>query len=261
MMAAIEKMIDSVGTSLSSSEQIARKLLDDAKKAKDNERKSLAVQRQEIYDNYLNKHITTALQKRFAKENYQRLKPWVADDYNLLKRIVDDTSLVYHEPAERYTDGSTNSAYQELLGTMSMDDNMSEGEKLLSIHDILFFMPVVSGDGPSIDLIQPGIVNVATNPHDPRTIQAMTYEVNAQDIRGSTKKFFQYWDESNEFVIDEDGHRVSNPENPDGANRYGVIPIVTGRTGVNRVGEFWPVLASYDLVSATILVGDRKSVV
>jgi len=92
---------------------------------------------------------------------------------NALKRIINELSTVYAEPAIRTVDGgpANATAYQAVLDEVQMDEQMLQLSRMLNLHRALLVQFRVSqhADGtraPTIDVITPANARAVMHPND-----------------------------------------------------------------------------------------------
>ena len=126
---------------------------------------------------YMNGVIDTL----FADPDVRRLRKAVvpfARFNNALKRIVNEMSTVYAEPARRIVedaDGPNGERYRALLELICMDERMVEVSRLLNLHRALLVgfrvrqLPNGSRE-PVLDIATPANVRAVTHPNDPALV-------------------------------------------------------------------------------------------
>lgn len=119
---------------------------------------------------YMRQVIDSVFQDQLVRE---LRKKWVehARFSNTIKRVINELSTVYVEPATRLVSNATNATYQSLLAAVSMDEVMLQMSRLLNLHRALLvgFRVRAMPDGerePIIDIVTPAAFRVVLHPND-----------------------------------------------------------------------------------------------
>jgi len=131
--------------------------------------------RDELYRDGGIMHMTAFIDSVFLDKTVRELrKKWIryARFNNAIKRIVNELSTVYSEPARRMvSDADGNERYLQILKLVRMDERMIEVSRLVNLHRALLvgFRIRVKPDGtrePVIDVATPSNVRAVMHPND-----------------------------------------------------------------------------------------------
>jgi len=187
-------------------------------------------------------------------------KKWVkhARFSNVVKRIVNELSTVYAEPAVRSVGGSTDNQarYAALVDELQFDDAMEHANRMANLHQAVLVGPRVrvepSGERTVVlDFATPAVVRAVVNPAD--TSQVIGWMVRSDTAwqRGLLRPVaWQLW--TDHEVIDLDAAMV--PVGPDRVHGLGVnrwVPLCMSPVPVPR---FWPGEQGEDLIAAAVSI-------
>lgn len=261
----LDKILHSLGAdmlspSISDSQQVAKEMMRQYENGLCYTRKADARRRQNHFDGDFKKHILAKLRKQYAPENYQRLQKMEDISNNIVRRILNRTSLVYQNAAVREIEQG-NEAYQDFLQEFNLDSPMALALKLARLHGVVGVRVAVRGGKPDFDFLHAGNCEVATLPDNPYSPVALLYELGAyhlhkdydsDEVSSREKKYYQYFDNNNAYVVDSDGHINHNEQDEELSteNTYGEIPVIWIRSELCTDATFWPKNPSSDLVDA-----------
>jgi len=205
-----------------------------------------------------------------------RLK-WVehARFNNVSKRIVNELSTVYSEPARRLvgeidsdTDAldnadstaaepdSDNERYQDLLEAVRMDERMVEVNRLLNLHRALLVGFRVrqkpNGDRePVIDIATPANVRAIVHPNDPTEVLGWLIRVHYRTARpGLRVPAWVLWTDHESAQFTEDFTFVDGSYQEHGLGVCPWVPVTLGPP----VPGFWPGEEGEDLTAAHLTI-------
>lgn len=202
-----------------------------------------------IADIFVDKEIIERRQK-FAK--YARFN-------NALKRVVNELSTVYTDPAIRTVEGDeNNAAYQAVLEAISMDEHMLQVNRLFNLHRALLVRPRVrvrpDGDRePVIDIATPAIVRAVLHPLDSTQVIGWLIRFYQRAGRGASAQRVPEWELwTDHEVVQLDGDMQPIPSTYR-LHGIGVNPWVS-ITRHPALPGFWPGEEGEDLVAAHISI-------
>jgi len=166
---------------------------------------------------------------------------------NFTKRIIDRTSLVYMVPPIREV---ANETYPDYLA--NKDTKLQRFEKMINLLDGVGIKPTWRGK-LEYDLLYDYELEFYED--DPLKIKALHYPLSINgSVMDTTPVKYAYWDNENTFIYDKNGKIYTDPQNPDGVNPYGIIPVVFGfREGI-------PEFNFYDTYIAKDLIATNESI-
>lgn len=233
--------------------------------------------RDELYRDGGIGHMKTVIERLFRDPKVRELRQAVvpyARFNNVIKRIVNEMSTVYSEPARRsvgeeestveeivtdealadIADGKrpatpNNDAYQRVLEEVRMDERAVEIGRLLNLHRALLvgFRVRVKPNGerqPVIDIATPANVRVVTHPNDESLVIGWLIKCSHRTARASDDvPTWVLWTD-HEVVQLRDSMTVISYE----VHGLGVCPWVPVTLGPSAAG-FWPGCEGEDLVA------------
>jgi hypothetical protein len=187
----------------------------------------------------------------------EKRKKWAryARFNNALKRIVNELSTVYAEPALRSVDG--NERYQALLERLQIDEQSQEWNRLYNLHKVLLvgFRVRVAPDEsrePVLDIITPATWRVVLHPNDNRVVIGHLIRADFRSIRSSwiRKPCWTLWTDYERVLLDDQFQVI---EGSYVAHGLGVCPYVMLRRSVTVPG-FWPGEEGEDLAAGQVAI-------
>lgn len=244
--------------------------------------------RDQLYRDGGVRHMEGVIDKLFKDPDVQRLRKEVvpfARFNNVIKRIVNEMSTVYSEPALRVvgetqatidkvlaeTDAAAasdtdeiptaetpnNDKYQALLDAVCMDERMVEVGRLLNLHRALLvgFRVRQHPDGtrePTVDIATPANVRAIVHPNDASLVIGWLVRTAHKSARGASIDVpcWTLWTDYEAVSLREDMSTIPNTWAPHG---LGVCPWVPVSLGPPSSG-FWPGEDGEDLVAGAVTV-------
>lgn len=191
-------------------------------------------------------------------ETKRKRKKWIrwSRFSNPLKRVVNEMSTVYADPAKRsVTDPASNVRYQALLAAVSMDERMFHVSRLLNLHRALLvrFRVRVLPDGsrePLVEWATPSNVRAVLHPNDTSLVIGWLVRASFQTARPSTVDVpaWTLWTDHECMHLRSDMQPIveSYKEHGFGLNPWVPISLSPPESG------FWPGESGEDLVSAAV---------
>lgn len=244
---------------------IVEMMLEKAKDGLTAARKKNVIERLNIYNDYFKDIIKTEVDLQFSEKTRANIKQMIDDSNNLLKRIVNDISVVYQESAQRsyQVNGKDDGRYLDLISKMPLDLITQEVNRLTNLCNETLIYIVPRNGRIDYDILTPDYVEVYQDEDDPTKPVAIIFTQSYVDTKGKTKIYYIYFDVfGNHFKFDEDHNPVRIPDNPEGINPYQdperrdrtVLPFVIFHKKFPRT-QIWEDTSGQDLVSATKQIG------
>jgi hypothetical protein len=174
---------------------------------------------------------------------------------NPLKRIVNEISTVYAEPAERHI-ANGDDVYQRVLELIRMDEQMLQGSRLLSLHRAILMAPRVRvrPDGsrePVIDHATPGNARAVTHPNDPCMVVGWLIRAATKPARLAIDlPAWTLWTDHERVQLRQDMSPILSTYLVHGLGVNPWVPVSLGPP----IAGFWPGQEGEDLVSAHVAI-------
>jgi hypothetical protein len=195
-----------------------------------------------------------------VKESRKAWAKWARFN-NVTKRIVNELSSVYTEPATRsVSDPSSNAAYQLVLGLANMPAAARRTNRQLNLHRALFVWPVVTtrdGGKPPLIRLEPlsaSNCRLITHPNDHTLIVAVAIRIRPRTAyvsEGEAVPAWMIWSAAEWFMTTDDWRVVANTWK---THSYGRIPGVFVSLDPPSSDSPWPGCAGDDLVAADMAI-------
>ncbi len=240
-------------------EEVGAYLREHCDRLEDRDRERRHRRRDDFYTDGGVKHIEAVIDDVFMDDEVKALrKKWApyARFNNGLKRVVNEVSTVYAEPARRQVkDEANNAKYQELLELLDFDVLAQHINRLYNLHRVIFVGPRVRllPDGtrePVIDVATPTNMRVVPHPNDEARVVGYLLRLSLRSVRSDQSRppAWVLWTD-HEWVFCDD--RLQPIQSSVTQHALGVcrwVPIVRS---VGRPG-FWPGEEGEDLVAAHV---------
>jgi len=201
----------------------------------------------------------------FQDEDVRKLrKAWVrhARFSNSLKRIVNEGSTVYAEPAARTVGGGeTNEAkYAELMESALIDEVFDYANRMLNLHRAILIGPRVRVDGDPAegnrslvyDVVTPDNVIAVVDPNDATRVIAWGVRVAYRSARAAwtAEPAWCLWNDHESWLLDKNLDPIGAPTPHD----FGVNPWIGVTYHAEAIAGFWPGEEGEDLVAAQVAI-------
>lgn len=249
----------------------------------DNDRQQAAEDKLSIYKDDYETIIKEKMAELFHKKNYDTMKFHVNQSQNILKRVINEVSSIYKEPAVRTT---KDKRYQEILDSYEFDVFMKRVNRYTNLLNESLIRVGVRFGKLAFDIITPANCSVIQDVLDPTIPFAFYYSVSRANTVIGKKDIvnYYYWDvlgnayllnanwQIIQVIYDVRGEGVKGQEDekikvspyvdesvvrakgdPDKSKRY-LLPLVT----VHRQfpdSDFWDETSGQDLYNSTVLTG------
>lgn len=168
----------------------------------------------------------------------------------LTEAVIDGLSKLYKCPPKRtlinkqgIEDQGATEIYSKLTEYKNIDmkviDRYTRLTKTILVHPWWR-----EGEGMKYRIFTPDLCDVDQDRLNPQQANIVVYRSSKPDTdpsltEGDYEDYFIYWDRDNTYMINEEGFRVENPENPNGKNPYGILPFTTFRDKRVIGNLFW----------------------
>jgi hypothetical protein len=214
--------------------------------------------RDELYRDGGVDHMKATLEKIFRDPKVRKLRQdtvELARFNNPLKRVVNEISTVYAEPAERHV-GGDDEKYQRVLELVRMDEMMFQGSRLLNLHRAILMAPRVreKPDGsrePVLDIATPANVRAVLHPNDPCMVVGWLIRASAKPAtQQDNMPAWTLWTDYERLQVREDMSPIVDSYLVHG---LGVNPWCAVSLGPPMAG-YWPGEEGEDLVAAHVSI-------
>lgn len=250
-------------------DEVGRYLADHCNQPADIQRNRRHTLRDELFHDGGDQYMTELVHQQFKDPQVRDLRkafvPY-AKFNNALKRIVNELSTVYAEPAKRRV-GKDNDKYQKALDAIAMDEQMLQASRLLNLHRALLIGPRVRlrPDGkrePLIQIATPSIVRAVLHPNDStevvgwmirtdfRTKGILSPPATQAGTPTPDRPAWTLWTDVESMFLREDMTVIGSSYK---THPLGVIPWVPVSLEPPCPG-FWPGMEGEDLVAAHIAI-------
>lgn len=237
--------------------------------------------RDELYRDGGDQHMSTLIDSVFTDQTVRELrKKWIpyAKFNNATKRVVNELSTVYAEPARRQVgtemphasevaaEGEPASApaapppdnerYQKLLEQVHIDERMIEVGRLLNLHRALLvgFRVRQKPDGfrePTLDVATPANVRAILHPNDDSLVVGWLIKCEHRTARMQTERAaWTLWTDHESVKLTESFRVIGDSYQEHGLGVCPWVPVALGAP----VAGFWPGFEGEDLISAHVSI-------
>jgi len=241
--------------------EFGRYLAETADTKDDKDREARHMRRDDIYSDGGVEHLEALIEAVFKDPRVRQLrKEWAPYTRfnNALKRIINEISTLYAEPAQRRVNGDeNNAAYRSLLERLQFDAVAQQINRLFNLHRVLLvgFRVRRRPDDtrePVVDVVTPRSFRVVVHPNDATMVLGYLIRTSTRAARGRGGKepAWVFWGEHEcgQFTAE-----FSPIEGTWKDHGFGVCPYVHIARGVGRTG-FWPGEEGEDLVAAAVAI-------
>lgn len=214
--------------------------------------------RDELYRDGGVQHMYTVIERLFQDPDVRKRRQAVvplARFNNALKRIVNEMSTVYSEPAKRVV-ASGDENYQTLLERIRMDERMVEVSRLLNLHRALLvgFRVRQKPDGtrePVLDIATPANVRAVMHPNDDSLVVGWLIRNCHKTARKQLNApAWTLWTDHESAYLRDDLSVIGDTWQE---HKLGVCPWVPVTLGPPGSG-FWPGAEGEDMVAGHVTI-------
>lgn len=253
-------------------DKLIQESIERAKIENESARKKDVSKRVSFYRDDFKTIITDEVNRQFHKDIAPLLIQLVDDSVNIVKRIVNEISIVYKVAARRdavLSEGvvareerKVDARYAELQSRFDFDIFMDQVNKYTNLCNeaVVRVSPDFEKKCVQLDLLTPDIVSVSQSRSNPSRYDRLTYSVTFVDTPANKEIQYIYWDKfGKHLVVDQDFKDITknvNPENKEpGVNPYkDKLPFYITHRQI-PMGSIWDSTSGNDLLSAAIQAG------
>lgn len=222
-----------------------------------------AANRLDLYSDDYEEIIRATMKTLFHRDNYERLFYHVNGSQNILKRVVNDISMVYKTEATRTLDVESD-RYEALKKEIDIDTRMKRANRLANLlNDIIIKIGI--RDGKIVyDIITPDICTVMQNPDDPTRISALCWLRTLVNTPDSSLIEYEYMDDLGWWLVLDKNFRtmeiMADPGTYPYRNAAGLpaLPLVEIHRQPSEA-SFWDQDSGRDLYNAAVMLGVKMT--
>lgn len=220
--------------------------------------------RDELYRDGGDDYMKSVIHEQFRDQTVRELRQkWIrhAKFNNAIKRIVNELSTVYAEPAKRKV-AAGDDKYQEALKAIWMDEQMLQVSRLLNLHRALLVGVRVrlKPNGkrePLIQVATPAIVRAVLHPNDAMEVVGWLIRTDYRtcgpggtNVPRQNQPIWTLWTDAESIQLREDLSVIATSYK---THPLGVVPWVPVSLSPPTPG-FWPGMEGEDLVAAHVAI-------
>jgi len=243
---------------------VERSLLE-AKWNAEQARQTAALNKLNLYKDDYEAIIRETMKAQFHPDNYKRLLYHVNQSQNVLKRVINEISMVYKAPAKRglFSASGTeieSERYTQILAETKLDQKMKKANRFTNLENELLVFVTVRRGKIVYDLLTPNLVTVIQDEDDPTRARAIVYRVDLVNTLGATEPRYFYWDDQGSHsILDKnfvERQAIYTPENYPYRDAEGrpVMPFLTIHRN-DPDGTFWDQDTGNDLYNSAVSIG------
>jgi hypothetical protein len=227
------------------------------------ERRARHRRRQDVYNDGAKPYVIELIRKVFRDPRVRQLREqWAeaAQFNNVAKRIVNELSTVYQEPAQRTLDGVEDDIrYQRVQNLCKQARRMRHAGRMLNLHRTILLGFRVRNAGtladprpePVIDVVTPDRAFIVTHPTDPGVPVAVGIEIETRYAHTASKApAWVVWSEHERFHLTGTGDVVEGSLIEHGIGRLPFVLV----TLEDSTASVWPGMAGEDLTAAALAI-------
>ncbi len=238
-----------------------------AKAGAENDRMDEAEDRLNLYVDDFEEIIDKELALQFSEKTYSRIKLFINGSQNIVKRVVDEISIIYTEEPTRTTEPES-TRYAEIVEETRLDLKMKKVNRFTNLFNECIVKIGAREDrlkGWQIvyDILTPDMVMVIQNEDDPTIADGYVYLRAWRDTKNNVNSEYHYWHVDGVYKIFDKEFRLQETiyGNGEGDDEYPyrnsdgrvILPFVDfHRTEPDN--DFWDRDSGRDLINATIAV-------
>jgi len=234
-----------------------------AKANEEKRRQGEAQKRLDIYHDDWQQILEDICREQFHKDNYLKIKKLKNTTQNILRKVVDDVSVVYKVAPQR--DFGENEILQEIYEDLQIDEVMKRFNQYgFLCNDLLlrvgwdFELKKIT-----LDILTPANASVMQRDNYPEQAAGIYYPIEYIDSQYKVDKKFVFWSDSEHFVftMNESGgviQQMPAENNPDMVNPFNKLPFVIMHMKP-LLGQFWNESSGSDLIDSTTITGFKRT--
>jgi hypothetical protein len=202
---------------------------------------------------YMKTVIGEVFRDEFVRDQRRKMVPFARFN-NVSKRLVNELSTVYAEPAKRYVADAAQAAYSAVLEAVRIDEQMLQASRLLNLHRALLVgFRVRQGPDdsrvPVLDIATPAHVRAVLSPSDPTVVLGWAIRTGYSPARKLVDlPAWTLWTDHERIFLRDDMSPIADSYFEHG---FGVCPWVPVTLGPPSAG-FWPGSEGADISAAHV---------
>jgi len=244
--------------------KVGRVVLESYMKAKasaEASRKSDANDRLSIYFDSWGDMLEGILASQFHPSNYKKIRLMRNTTQNILKKVVDDISVIYKITPRRSFGEKGNETIEKIYADLAIDEFMKKVNQYANLlNDVLIRVGVDrEKKAITLHLNTPANTSIIQREDYPEEAMAVFYDVEYIDSQFKTDKKSVFWSDAEHFIFDEKFNIFPPAEdNPKMVNPFGKLPFAI--IHLNQIPDnFWNPKGGQDLVDGTLLTGFKRT--
>lgn len=239
-----------------------------AKGGEETTRQAKANDRLSIYHDDWQDILERILASQFQPENYSKIRLLKNTTQNILKKVINDVSVVYKVAPTR--DYGKSDVLDEIYDYLNINEFMRRANRYGTLlnDDLIRVGWDRELEQITLDLNTPANTSVIQREDYPEQAAAIYYDYEEVDTKFSIRKWKVYWSDFEHFLFEEEASKTGGPamislkqpaeDNPDMLNPYGKMPFVI--VHMNQLPSmFWNPNGGADLVDGTTITGVKRT--
>lgn len=227
------------------------------------ERMEETANRLALYSDDYETIIRDVMKTLFHKDNYDRLYYHVNGSQNILKRVVNELSMVYKTEATR-TLSVKSDRWEAIKSETAMDVRMRRANRLTNLLNDTLVRVAVRGDRIVYDIITPDICSVVQSADDPTRMESCVWLRTSVNTPSDATVEYEYVDVDGWWVVLDKEFRwketLYDPatypyRDADGRPLMTIVPIHR----VESESAFWDQDSGRDLYNAAVMMGVKMT--
>ena len=177
------------------------------KKEADELRMDEAQKKLDLYKDDYEEIIQDKMTELFTKANYDRMKYHVNQTQNILKRVINEISMIYKAEPQRIVDPE-NDRWSEIMKDNRLDLKLKKINRYTNLMNECLLKISYRGGKIVYDVIAPNICFVFQNDFDPTQADAIVYMMTWADTRGKTTIEYHYWSVDGDYFVFNENFRL-----------------------------------------------------
>jgi len=184
---------------------------------------------QKLWDYYMQDaeeieaYLIAAMKKTFKTNTIEKMQ---LPKRLFVHKIIHRLALAYKYSAYRYLDEEAqDDKYQEMIEGSNIQMKAKEWNRLAKLLDTVYVVPVFRDEHIEYEIIPPHLITVKESEENFLIPESVTIPI----AHGPNDMRYDYWTKDEHYALDSNGRRISDPENPDGKNPYGLLHYIPCR--------------------------------
>ena len=216
-----------------------------------------------LYSDDYEEIIRETMKNLFHPDNYARLYYHVNGSQNILKRVVNDISMVYKTEATRTLDIESD-RYEAIKAEVDIDTRMKRTNRLANLLNDVIVKVGVRGGKIAYDIITPDICTVIQSEEDPTRISGLLWMRTLVNTPDSTLIEYEYMDDLGWWLVLDEKFQTKavyyDPTTYPYRDAAGLpaMPVVAVHRQHPEV-SFWDQDSGRDLYNAAVMLGVKMT--